>query len=245
MSNTAADPTKTNAEIAKLQAETAEIMARLRREDEKARAEVAKLEAEREAEELRVRQSRILTERDEREEGETLAANKYHHVYYFTRKVDEASVSSCMDALTTWHRTSPGCEITIIFLSPGGSVIDGLALYDFIQDLRRSGHRITTGTQGYAASMAGVLLQAGDVRFMARNASILIHEISSLAWGKAGDIEDELEFIHKLQDRILGIFADRSGGKASVDFLRDKWKRKDWWLMSEEALELGLVDEIR
>ena len=45
-------------------------------------------------------------------------------------------------------------------------VIAGLALYDFIQTLRRKGHKVTTVSYGMAASMAGILLQAGDVRVM-------------------------------------------------------------------------------
>ena len=54
----------------------------------------------------------------------------------------------------------------IVFSSPGGGIISGFELFDFMQDLRSKGHKITTGSLGYAASMAGILLQAGDVRWI-------------------------------------------------------------------------------
>jgi ATP-dependent protease ClpP protease subunit len=58
--------------------------------------------------------------------------------------------------------------ITITINSPGGSVMDGLALYDKILRLRRKGTPIETRATGLVASMATILLQAGDVRWPIR-----------------------------------------------------------------------------
>src|SRR3990167_10938545 len=63
-----------------------------------------------------------------------LARNKYHHVYHFTDSVSAASVRGCMEQLTTWMRTAVEPDrppITIVFSSPGGSVIEGMALWDY------------------------------------------------------------------------------------------------------------------
>lgn len=178
----------------------------------------------------------------------------YHHIYRFNSVVGESSVKNCMDNLLLWHRTEPGCDIEIIFSSPGGSVIDGLVLFDFIGELRDHGHRVTTSTYGMAASMAGILLQAGDKRIMHKEAWLLIHEISFGTGGSMGTVEDTVEWLKGIQDRILDIFAARcaqakKNGTATKPLTKGQlekgWRRKDWWISSDNALTLGLVDEVR
>ena len=179
----------------------------------------------------------------ERKEDDYLAANKFFKVYAFNDAVAASSVGACMSQLNIWSRTEPECDIEVIFNSPGGSVIDGMALYDYFQTLRRKGHKLTTVTFGMAASMAGILLQAGDVRVIGAESYVLIHEISTGAIGKIGEIEDVVEFTKKIQKRVLAIFALRS--KKPVSYFEKHWRRKDWWLDSEECMQLGIVDEIR
>ncbi len=91
--------------------------------------------------------------------------------------------------------------------------------------------------------MAGILLQAGDVRTMGRESWLLIHQAAFSALGSTYEIEDRVEWVKRIQDRILDIFADRS--KLTKAQIRRRWHRKDWWIDSDEALKLGLVDELR
>lgn len=228
---------------------------------QKALAEAKEMEANAlkstvEAEELKydVITSRLHAEEKEREVKEKLAGNRYHHTYNFTSAVEASSVQALMNEMNIWMRNEPGCDIEIVFSSPGGSVIDGMALYDYIQKARHAGHKVTTGAIGYAASMAGILLQAGDVRWMGKEAYILIHQVSFFAAGKMGEVEDEVKFVKKIQERVLNIFADRcqaagTNGTASKPLtrtqLKERWERKDWWVESDEALMWGLVDEVR
>jgi ATP-dependent Clp endopeptidase proteolytic subunit ClpP len=172
-----------------------------------------------------------------------LADNSYHRVYAFTSEVKESSVSGCINKLTEWSRTDPGCEIELILNSPGGDVIAGFALIDFLHEMRGKGHKITTVALGMAASMAGVILQAGDVRVMGANALLLIHEASFGVFGSYGEVEDRVNMVKLMQQRILRLFADRSN--LTVKQLEARWKRRDWWIDSEEALKHGLVDEVR
>lgn len=179
----------------------------------------------------------------ERKELDYLAGNKFHHVYAFNDIVSSSSVGACISQLNIWSRTEPNCDIEIIFNSPGGAVIDGMALYDYLQTLRRKGHKLTTVSFGMAASMAGILLQAGDVRVIGAESYVLIHEISTMAIGKIGDLEDVVEFCKKIQRRVIDIFATRANKPAS--YFEKHWRRKDWWLDSSECLKIGLVDEVR
>jgi len=94
-----------------------------------------------------------------------------------------------------------------------------------------------------AASMAGILLQAGDRRWIGHQAWLMIHRAAFGAVGKTFEIEDEVAWIKRIEARILDIFAKRS--TLSKVKIKRNWDRKDWWISSDEALELGLVDEIR
>ena len=148
-----------------------------------------------------------------------------------------------MNKLTQWARRHPGCDIEIVFSSGGGSIIDGFVLFDFIQELRSRGHYVTTGSLGMAASMAGILLQAGDHRWIGHQAWLMIHRAAFGAIGKTFEIEDEVAWIKRIEARILDIFEKRS--TLTKVKIKRNWDRKDWWISSDEALELGLVDEIR
>lgn len=176
---------------------------------------------------------RVLNERASSDEA---------NIYYFHGQVNGISSSDCIESVGFWTRKRPGCDITIIFNSPGGGVFEGLALYDFIRDLRSRGHKVITKSVGMAASMGGILLQAGDERVMGPNAYMLIHEVSSGAIGKTSELEDALEFTTRLQEKLLNILAERS--TMTVAQIKRKWKKKDWWLDAQEALELGFIDRI-
>jgi len=281
------------AEAAKLNAEaeraTAEALAARQESIANARrldAETARLQAERmhiaaEHHKLDL-DNQILSlsvENKLREDREEKSQNKYRNIYYFASDVDGSSVNSCIKQLDIWKYSS-GREpldnpMSIIFTSPGGSILHGLVLFDYIQKLRRDGHVITTGTYGIAASMAGILLQAGDVRWMSKESWLLIHEAAFMAMGKMGEVEDTTIWIKRIQGRILDIFADRADERLtsqgmsrefdikaySLDeqprhvtlmdkatlrqFIADSWRRKDWWLSSDEAYRYGLIDEVR
>lgn len=165
-----------------------------------------------------------------------------HGIYYFFGEVDAMNVATAIDVLGMWSRRWPGKEFSIVYNSPGGSIMHGLALYDFITELKSSGHKINTVARGMAASMGGVLLQAGDERIIGDNCQLLIHEASALSLGKLTEMEDEIKFVNKLQDRLLNILAERS--TLTKQQIRNRWRRKDWWLDSKECIEYGFADRI-
>ena len=185
----------------------------------------------------------LTLDNEERAKQQILASDTYNRVYRFDSSVDSKSVGSAISRLNIWHRLEPGCDITIIFTSPGGEVVAGMAFYDYLIGLRNAGHRLTTVAQGVAASMAGILLQAGEVRVMGRESYLLIHEIQAGVLGSFGEISDRVKWVELVQGRIIEIFASRS--KLSKSELKKRWSRTDWWLDSDEALKLGIVDEVR
>jgi len=194
-----------------------------------------KLLAEAETAEMQARHL-ARTEKDE------LASFDNHHVFTFVGEVNVKTADVAIAVLEKWHYREPECDITFVIQSPGGDVIAGFALYDYMMWLRRHGHRITTVARGIAASMAGIILQAGDERFMDPNAQMLIHELSGEIGGRLSDIGDTHTMFEKLDARGTAILAERSTLTARQ--IKSKMSRKDWWLSSDEAVKLGFADRV-
>lgn len=220
--------------------------ARLNAEAAKFDAERNKLEVEAREAEMKVETASIALDRERHKRRKELADDEHHLFYAFTGAVDASSVNKCIEQLTKWRRTVENPEenpIEIQFNSPGGAIVSGMALFDCIQSMRSAGFEVTTSSIGYAASMAGILLQAGDHRVMGAESWLMIHEASFGTAGKIGEVEDTVEWVKMVQGRILDIFAERSN--LSKRQLKNRWTRKDWWISSDKALEYGLIDEIR
>lgn len=203
--------------------------------DQRVAMELRKLELETQRAELELEALR-------RMERDAAADHRANNVYTFYASVDGESVQQCMAELGRWSRREPGVPMTVIFNSPGGAVLDGLALFDYLRQLRRLGHHVTTIALGRAASMGAVLLQAGDTRVIGENSFLLVHEVSHLSAGKVSELEDSVEFTRRLQKRLLAILADRS--TLSEKEIQRRWARKEWWLDAEEAVALGLADQL-
>jgi ATP-dependent Clp endopeptidase proteolytic subunit ClpP len=230
--------------LLKLEAETKRVeLQKLEIETEAKKIDLEKLQAVADKAKIEVALAEMSFEKTKKRHNIEMAADREHCLYRFRDRVTSSSISKCMQKLTQWSRLKPGCDMEIIFSSPGGGIIDGFELFDFIQDLRNNDHHITTGTLGYAASMAGVLLQAGDTRWIGHQAWMMIHRAAFGAFGKTFEIEDEVKFIKRIEDRIIKIFTSRSSLTSRK--LKRNWDRKDWWISAEDALELGLVDEVR
>ena len=234
-----AEEISANVKKAEAEADAATAMA------EKSRAEARKESALATQEESKAVAMSHDADRAEEKRKKELSGDEHHHSYLFKGGVDDSSTQKCLDQLNFWRRNEEPGKIEITFFSPGGSVIAGMALFDHIIAMRNEGWHFTTICRGYSASMGGILLESGDVRVCGPESYILIHEISSGAVGKIGELEDEVEFIKMIQERVNNIFVERSGGKVTKAKLRAMYRRKDFWLDSSKALSLGIVDEIR
>ena len=212
-------------------------------ETKKAEAEARKTEAEADKVEMESKVAKLDLEKMEKALRRDKSIDEENFLYRYSSGVDSGSVQRCMKKLTEWSRLAPDCNIEIVFSSPGGSIIDGFELFDFIQELRGQGHKVTTGSLGMAASMAGILLQAGDVRWIGHQSWMMIHRAAFGAIGKTYEVEDEVKLVKRIEERILNIFASRSN--LSKLKLKRNWDRKDWWIDADECLDLGLVDEVR
>jgi ATP-dependent Clp protease, protease subunit len=135
---------------------------------------------------------------------------------------------------------NPEKDIYLYINSPGGSVYAGLAVYDTIQFMSAP---VNTMCMGLAASMAAVLLAAGEPgkRGALPNSRIMLHQPSGGSQGTAADIEIQAKEILYIRERLNGIVAKHTGQsveKISEDIDRDRF------MSPEEAKEYGMIDTI-
>lgn len=134
----------------------------------------------------------------------------------------------------------PKRDIFIYINSPGGSVYDGLSIYDVMQYVRPDVNTICTGM---AASMAAVLLAAGTrgKRAALPHARAMIHQPLGGVQGQASDIEIVHAEIQKIKRELFEILAYHTGQP-----YEKIWKDsdRDYWMRADEAQAYGLVDEV-
>jgi ATP-dependent Clp protease protease subunit len=136
--------------------------------------------------------------------------------------------------------TDPKRDVQMFINSPGGSVIDGLGIYDTMQYVAPD---VATICTGLAASMGAVLLSAGKKgkRSALYHSHVMIHQPMGGAQGQVSDIEITYKLIKKMQKSLYDILAFHTGQpyeKIEEDCDRDNW------MSSAEAKEYGLVDEV-
>ncbi len=131
-------------------------------------------------------------------------------------------------------------NITIRINSIGGSVVDGIAIHNAI---KRHKAQVTTVNDGIAASIASLILMAGDSVEMADNAQIMIHAPWTYADGNATQLRDTADMLDSWAEAMAVSYAAKSG-KPKEEILALLTDGKDHWFGAEEALSEGLIDTI-
>ena len=134
----------------------------------------------------------------------------------------------------------PDKEIFFYLNSPGGHVSSGMAIYDTMRYIKPP---ISTVCMGQAASMAAVLLAAGEKgkRFALPHSRILIHQPLGGFQGQATDIDIQAKEILRLKDELNNIMADLTG-KPLAKVINDT--ERDYYMTSAQAKEYGLIDDV-
>lgn len=134
-------------------------------------------------------------------------------------------------------------EVTLSIHSPGGSVVDGLALIDEIERTKAQGVVVSTRCVGLAASMAAVILAAGTKghRTVSRNGTVMIHQVMGGMSGQQTDIEIQASRIRQTRSQLNELLCQYTGQpqkKINLD------TERDCYLTARQAVEYGLADEV-
>jgi ATP-dependent Clp protease protease subunit len=161
-------------------------------------------------------------------------------IIFIGSEIDQPTSNSVIAQLLFLEAKAPDKEIQIYINSLGGSVSDGLAIYDTMQYVRSP---ISTISVGISASIAAIILTAGTHgrRFALPNSRTLLHQPSGGVRGVASDIEIHADEIIKIRERLYKILSEHTNQplkKIKTDTDRD------FWMTAEESLNYGLIDEV-
>jgi len=154
--------------------------------------------------------------------------------------VNPVTASLTVAQLLFLEGQDPEKDIFLYINSPGGSVPDGMAIYDTMQYIKCE---VSTICLGFAASMGAFLLAAGQKgkRFALPNSEIMIHQPSAGYKGQVTDIEIHTKRLLFIKDRLNGILSEKTG--QPINIVRQDTER-DNFMTAEEALKYGLIDKI-
>lgn len=161
-------------------------------------------------------------------------------IIMLTEEVNSASASVVVAQLLYLEAQDPTKDISLYINSPGGSVTDGMSIYDTMNYIKCD---VSTICMGMAASMGAFLLAAGTKgkRFALPNSDIMIHQPSGGAQGQATDMLIHTEHIIQTKKKLNEILAANTGQPYDV-IAKDT--ERDNFMTAQQAMEYGLIDKV-
>ena len=161
-------------------------------------------------------------------------------IVFLGEEVNATTASLVVAQLLYLEAQDPDKDIQFYINSPGGSVTDGMAIYDTMQYIKCD---VSTICIGMAASMGAFLLSSGakGKRLALPNAEIMIHQPSAGTQGQITDMAIHLKRLEVIKKRMNHILADNTGKPVEVvtaDCERDNF------MTADEAVEYGLIDKV-
>ena len=161
-------------------------------------------------------------------------------IIFVTGPIEDGLASLITAQLLFLESENPKKEIAMYINSPGGIVTSGLAIYDTMQYIRSP---VSTACIGMAASMASLLLAAGEkgMRFSTPNSRILVHQPSGGFRGVASDIERHAVDILAMKRRLNEIYVKHTGQPYEMI---ERTLDRDSFMTADEALTFGILDKV-
>nr|WP_076388005.1 ATP-dependent Clp protease proteolytic subunit [Vaginimicrobium propionicum] len=168
---------------------------------------------------------------------QSLLANR---IVFLRGEVKEENSNAIAAQLLLLNAEDPNRDIYFYINSPGGSVYDGMAIYDTMQWISND---VVTVAMGMAASMGQFLLSAGTKgkRYALPHARILMHQPSGGIGGTASDIKIQAEqslYIKQELSELNALHTGRDVEQIIADSDRDRW------FTAQQALEYGFIDHV-
>ena len=161
-------------------------------------------------------------------------------IIFLGEEVNATTASLVVAQMLYLEAQDPDKDIQLYINSPGGSVTDGMAIYDTMQYVKCD---VSTICVGMAASMGAFLLSSGakGKRIALPNAEIMIHQPSAGTQGKVTDMEIDVEHFLRIKKNLNEILASNTGKTAEEVKAASE---RDHWMTADEAKDFGLVDKI-
>ena len=161
-------------------------------------------------------------------------------IIFLGEDVNEHTANSVVAQLLHLAYVDPQADISLYINSPGGSVYDGMAIYDTMNFIKPD---VATYGIGLQASMGAFLLSSGakGKRFCLPHAKVMIHQPSSGTHGKVTDMEIDMKETLEVKEMLAKIMAKNTGQKLTK--VKSDMER-DYWMTPDEAVKYGLIDKV-
>lgn len=130
-------------------------------------------------------------------------------------------------------------EIQLRVNSPGGSVFDGMAIYEKIKAERKNGRKVVAYVDGLAASIASIIIMAADEIVVGDGSLLMLHKPMVGVMGNSTEMERMINILDKIEEQMISIYATKSG--LSRMEIANALAQETWYT-SDEALDAGLVN---
>lgn len=211
---------------------------------EKLREEIRAARADADLAETLTEAARLAHSKDVRRWNFETAGDSDQRIFRFPASINQESVSTVIDTLSRWDRLDaeqPDREYRLYLTSPGGMIMPGISLYNFLCQLATRRPLVTIAS-GFCASMATVIHQAGSRRLIEGGTSYLIHDASGSAYGDVSTLRDQADWMDRINRDLHRFLSRRSN--LSIEEIGERSKRRDWTLTAEETVDLGFADEV-
>ena len=161
-------------------------------------------------------------------------------VVFLRGEVNQATANSIVAQLLFLEMEDPEAEISMYINSPGGSVTDGMAIFDTMRYIKP---KVRTVCLGMAESMGAFLLMAGEpgMRYALPNSEVMIHQPSGGASGQATDVQLHAQWLLRTKNKMNTLMSEMTGQELSK--IQQDVER-DYFMTAQEALEYGIIDKI-
>lgn len=164
---------------------------------------------------------------------------QYDRILFLGTAIDE-DVANIINAQLLYLNSIGDDDIKMFINSPGGSCIDGLAIYDVMNFVTPD---ISTYCMGMCASMASILVSSGTKgkRYILPNGEVMIHQLRGGSQGVMADMKIDVAHAEQTQNKLYNILA-KNTGKTFAQIEKDT--DRDNWFTAEASVEYGLIDKI-
>ncbi|EER75664.1 head maturation protease, ClpP-related [Weissella paramesenteroides] len=144
---------------------------------------------------------------------------------------------SATDFRDSLKELGPVKTINMSINSPGGSVFDGIAIYNM---LKKNPATVNVTVEGLAASIASVIAMAGDTLTMDTGSMLMIHNPFTMAVGNASELREMADTLDQIRESSVNIYHEKTGiDKEAIKSVMDN----ETWLTADEAITAGWADQ--
>lgn len=152
--------------------------------------------------------------------------------------IGESNTPSNVKEQIEGFKLKPDDTIRVVINSEGGSVFDGFDIYN---QLKALDNKVITEVRGMAASIASLIMLAGDEIELSQASTVMIHRAMTMAMGNSEEIEKQVKVLNTIDDVLISIYSARTGlEKTDVGNLLSE----ETWFTAEEAVEAKLADTV-